>query len=607
MRIDPHSYADDRQPIVHELDWKASIDFERRVIGATAHLEFLHVGAGPLDLDTRDLKIEAVEDSRGAPLAYELGAPEPIYGQRLRVHLPPESDGIRIRYETSTHASALQWLTPAQTAGGKLPFLFSQCQAIHARSVVPLQDTPRRRIRYRAELEVPRAMRALMAAGFAAREEAGDRALERYEMPQPIPPYLLALAVGDLVSRDLAPRSRVWAEPKTIERAAYEFAEVDAMLVAAEKLFGPYDWDRFDFLVLPPSFPYGGMENPRLTFLTPTVLAGDRSLVDVLAHELAHSWAGNLVTNATAEHFWLNEGLTVYAERRIIEALHGADVGAISAALGWQSLEEAVDDFKERPELTRLRTHLQGIDPDEAYSTVPYEKGYLLFKALEDAAGRDVFDRFLREYLARFRFTSITTEEFADFVERSLPGALAKIEAGTYFEGEGIPSSAIRPKSDRLEAIENLGNRLPSEDQARRWIASEWQFWLNRLDRKVTLSECEQIDRRFSLTRSGNFEVLVSWLEPAIHAGYEPAISKAEALLGEVGRMKYLKPLYRALAGRNADRAREIFERNRAVYHPIAVQVVDALLKGAHERLAIELVLAPGKAAHPKRNSSADS
>ncbi len=581
MRIDPHSYTDDRQPVIASLDWKASIDFERRVLRASAELGFVRPGAGLLDLDTRDLTIQGVETAGGAPLEHELEGPEPIYGRRLRIRLPEAAAGVRIRYETSPQASALQWLTPAQTAGGRLPFLFSQCQAIHARSVVPLQDTPRRRIRYTAELEVPRAMRALMAAGFVSREERGDRAFERYAMPQPIPPYLLALAVGDLVSQDLAPRSRVWAEPQTIERAAYEFAEVDAMLLTAEKLFGPYDWDRFDFLVLPPSFPYGGMENPRLTFLTPTVLAGDRSLVDVLAHELAHSWAGNLVTNATAEHFWLNEGLTVYAERRIVEALRGREVAALSAALGWQSLEEAVHDFESCPGLTRLRTHLQGVDPDEAYSTIPYEKGYLLFAALEHAVGRERFDAFLREYLARFRFESITTEEFAEFVEGALPGALEKVHARAYFEGEGIPPEAIRPSSKRLDAIASIGEALPSQEQTRGWTASEWQFWLHRFGTKPEHSACEELDRRFALTRSGNFEVLASWLEPAIRAGYGPAISRAETLLGEVGRMKYLKPLYRALAARDAGLAREIFERNRARYHPIAVQVVEAVLREA--------------------------
>ena len=423
MRIDPHSYADDSQPTVQELEWKATVDFDHKTVRATATLKFTSPGSGPLDLDTRDLRIASIEDLTGRKLKYELAASEPVFGQKLRIQLPEASTGVRIQYETAQNASALQWLTPAQTSG-KQPFLFSQCQAIHARSIVPIQDTPRIRIRYRAELTVPKSMRGLMAAGFISREEKEDQAIERYEMPQAIPPYLLALAVGDLVSRDLAPRCRVWAEPALIEKAAHEFAEVDHMLTEAEKLFGHYDWDRFDFLVLPPSFPYGGMENPRLTFLTPTLLAGDRSLVDVLAHELAHSWAGNLVTNATAEHFWLNEGLTVYAERRILEALHGADVAAISAANGWESLEQAVKDFSEHPALTCLRTHLNGVDPDEAYSTVPYEKGYLLFRALEEAVGRTQFDAFIKRYLAHFRFKSITTEEFVEFTDRELPGAL---------------------------------------------------------------------------------------------------------------------------------------------------------------------------------------
>jgi leukotriene-A4 hydrolase len=581
MRIDPHSYADDLQPVASELDWRAEVDFERRVLRAVATLRFPAAGSGSLDLDTRDLKIDAVEDLDGRPLRHQLGAPDPVLGAKLHIELTNGAAGVRIRYETSPGASALQWLTPAQTAGGRLPFLFSQCQAIHARSVVPLQDTPRVRMRYRAELVVPREMRALMAAAFVTREEQDGRAIERYEMPQPIPPYLFALAVGELASRDLGPRSRVWAEPATVDKAAHEFADVDAMLRAAEGLFGPYDWDRFDFLVLPPSFPYGGMENPRLTFLTPTLLAGDRSLVGVLAHELAHSWAGNLVTNATAEHFWLNEGLTVYAERRILEALYGPDVAAIGAANGWHSLEEAIAQFRDRPQLTRLRTQLTGVDPDDAYSVVPYEKGYLLFRALEETLGRARFDGFLRKYLDRFRFRSITTEEFAAFAEREAPGALEKIDARAYFDGEGIPAGAVRPRSERLEAIAKLGQDLPSEEQARRWIPSEWQVWLARLPRPMPLERCEELDRRFRLTESGNFEVLVSWLEVALPSSYGPAFARAEQVLGRVGRMKYLKPLYTALADRDESRkwARELFEKNRAGYHPIAAQVVDAQLK----------------------------
>ena len=583
MRIDPHSYTDDSQPTVHELDWKATVDFEKHVICGTAKLRFTQPAkqAGPIDLDTRDLTLRKITDLKGAPLKFVLAAAptaaEEAFGQKLRIELPPEAEGVVIEYETSPNASGLQWLTPAQTAGGKYSFLFSQCQAIHARSLIPIQDTPRNRIRYHAELTVPRELRALMAAGFISREEHGSQAIERYEMPQPIPPYLLALAVGELVSRDLGPRSRVWSAPTWIDRSAYEFAEVDQMLTAAEHLFGPYDWERFDFLVLPPSFPYGGMENPRLTFLTPTLLAGDRSLVDVLAHELAHSWAGNLITNATAEHFWLNEGLTVYAERRIVEALHGKDVAAISAANGWKSLEEAIELFKDRPQLTCLRTHLTGVDPDDAYSVVPYEKGYLLFLALENALGRGSFDRFLKKYLAHFRFKSITTEEFVEFTRREAPGALEKIHAEKYLDGTGIPNTAIHPKSQRLDAIAALEDKLPSASQTKTWTAAEWQFWLGNLP-NLTQSRCQEIDPTFQLSKSGNYEILASWLKKAVPAAYPPALDRAEQILGQVGRMKYLKPLYRAIAKQDLKRATAIFERNRSGYHPIAVRMIAAIV-----------------------------
>jgi leukotriene-A4 hydrolase len=570
MRIDPHSYADDTQPTIHDLDWKASVDFERHVIEARASLRFLErtKANGPLDLDTRGLTIHKISDLANEHerrvLKFELGAMEEVLGQKLRIEVPAGCEGVVIDYETSPTASGLQWLPPAQTAGGKHPFLFSQCQPIHARSLIPIQDTPRNRISYRAELSVPRELRALMAAGFVSRDEHGKFARERYEMPQPIPPYLFALAVGELVSRDLAPRSRVWSEPTWIDRAAYEFADVDQMLSAAEQLFGPYD-------------PYGGMENPRLTFLTPTLLAGDRSLVDVLAHELAHSWAGNLITNATAEHFWLNEGLTVYAERRIVEALHGKDVAAISAANGWKSLEEAIEHFKDRPQLTCLHTHLDGVDPDDAYSVVPYEKGYLLFLAMENTLGRETFDRYLKKYLAHFRFKSITTEEFVEFTQSEAPGVLEKIHAEKYLDGTGIPESAIRPKSRRLDAIAALGEKVPTTSQAKSWTPAEWQFWLGHLS-QLTLDQCREIDSHFQLSKFGNYEVLVAWLEKAIPSGYSAALDRAEQVMGQVGRMKYLKPLYRAFAEQDSKRAIAIFEKNREGYHPIAARAIASIV-----------------------------
>ncbi|MGZ3428258.1 MAG: M1 family metallopeptidase, partial [Polyangia bacterium] len=535
-----------------------------------------------IDLDTRDLTIESVDDGAAA-LGWQLAPAEPILGARLRVELGGGTRRVRIRYRTSPDASALQWLTPAQTAGGVHPFLFSQCQAIHARSLVPLQDTPRVRITFDAELRVPPALRVLMAAADAGPSSTDSR----WTMPQPIPPYLLAFAVGDLVGRDVGPRSRVWAEPSVVDAAAWEFAEVDDMLTTAERLFGPYDWERFDILTMPPSFPYGGMENPRLTFLTPTLLAGDRSLVSVVAHELAHSWTGNLVSNASAEHFWLNEGFTVFAERRIVEALYGAETCALQAALGRRSLDEALVRFEARPELTRLRTRLDGVDPDEVFSEVPYEKGYLFLRALEEAAGREAFDRFLRAYVTEHRFGAIDSDDFARLCERVLPGALQKVDGAAWLDGPGLPANAPTLRARKLEAVERAaaasagGEPLPSADETGDWSPTEWELYLEALPRPF--ARCAELDERFALTEKGNYEVLVAWLLLAIESHFDVVLPRVEEVLGRVGRMKYLRPLYGAMIKRGGavrERAARLFAATRDGYHPIAKQVVEGLLAG---------------------------
>jgi len=582
-RRDPHSYADDTQVETAQLWLVARVDFAHEILHAEATLTFARPGGGRLDLDTRDLAIDAVEDLDGRALAFVLHPAEPVLGARLAIELAAGTAGVRICYRTSPGASALQWLAPGQTAGGRAPFLFSQCQAIHARSIVPLQDTPRLRIRYRAELTVPRGLTAVMAAAHRGRSEDGDVAIERFEMPQPIPPYLLAFAVGELASRDLSPRSRVWAEPAMLERAAYELADVEAMIEAAEALFGPYDWERFDVLVMPPSFPYGGMENPRLTFLTPTVIAGDRSLVNVLAHELAHSWTGNLVSNANAEHFWLNEGFTVYAERRILEVVYGAETAALHAALGRRALDEAIARFAAQPALTRLRTVLAGVDPDEAFSEVPYEKGCAFLCALEDHVGRAPFTRWLRGYIAAFRFQSITTDDFTAHLAAALPGALEAVGAARWLDGEGVPDAAPRPASQRLDAIERLGGALPDLATAAAWSATEWQLYLESVPTPASAEDCHTLDVRFELTRRTNYEVLVAWLVLALRSGYLEVVPRVEEVLGAVGRIKFLRPLYAALAADERTRplARRLFARLGAGYHPIARQVVEAALRGA--------------------------
>lgn len=581
MRRDPHSYNDDTQVETDSIALTARVDFAARVLHAEAELTFKQPGGGTLDLDTRDLHIDRISDSRGAALPFTLHPAEPFLGARLSIELPGGTRSIRIAYRTSPDASALQWLQPAQTMGGKHPYLFSQCQACHARSIIPLQDTPRLRIRYTAELTVPKALKVVMAAADRGRTEHGNSATEKWEMPQPIPPYLFAFAIGDLASRDLSPRCRVWAEPGQVEAAAYEFADVEAMIGAAESLFGPYDWERFDILTMPPSFPYGGMENPRLTFITPTVIAGDRSLVSVIAHELAHSWTGNLVTNANGEHFWLNEGFTMYAERRITEALEGADMASLSAALGRRELDESIARFHDRPQMTRLRVPMWGVDPDDAYSLVPYEKGYFFLSAIEAAVGRTAFEGWLKTYLRDFRFGAITTEDFEAHIEKGLPGALAKVDARTWIDGEGVPAAAVPPRSKRLDAIEALQGAAPPAEVGAAWNATEWNLYLETIARPASHGLLETLEARFKLTESNNYDVLVAWLTLCLQSGYQAVLSRVDQVLAAVGRMKYLRPLYTSLAKQPAtrDRARATYERLRAGYHPIARQMVESVLR----------------------------
>jgi leukotriene-A4 hydrolase len=582
-RLDPHSHHDADQAETESFDLRLRVDFERRWLEGEVTLRLSPSAAtrrgGAFDLDTRELAIESVA-SAGRALSFELGSSDAVLGERLRVSLPPDTQQLTIRYRTSARATALGWLAPEQTASKRHPYLFSQCQAIHARSIVPLQDTPRRRVTFTAALDVPAGLTSLMAARFVERQQGGNgRAIDRWEMPEAIPPYLLALAVGDIASRELSPRVRVWAEPENVDAAARELDAVEPMIEAAERLFGPYDWERFDLLVMPPSFPYGGMENPRLTFLTPTIIAGDRSLVNVVAHELSHSWTGNLVSNASAEHFWLNEGFTVYAERRIIEAIWGREESELHAAVGRKELLRVLDELASHPGLTRLRSHLQGIDPDHAFSIVPYEKGYLLLRAIEEAEGRQRWDRFLREYMRAYRFKALTTEEWLVFLERELPGAAARVDAAAYLHAPGLPANAPVPRSGRLDRVLALPPALPDEELGARLTPLEWRLYLDHMPRPTPAAACAELDARFGLSRSENAEILSGWLELALESRYAPAIPRACDFLGEVGRMKYLKPLYKALLAEPGTRAvaRDAYTRHQDGYHPIARHVVESL------------------------------
>ena len=544
-------------------------------------------------LDTRDLQIRKAESSAGdgswADAAYRLDPATPAFGSALRVTVPSNADRVRITYASSPSARGLQWLTPAQTSGKKHPFLFSQAQAIQARSFIPLQDTPAVRMTYDATIRVPKDLVAVMAAEMTPGETGSG--LFHFHMPQPIPSYLIAIAVGDLTFPPMSERTGVWAEPAVVASAAREFEDTEQMIKTTEALYGPYRWGRYDLLVLPPSFPFGGMENPRVTFATPTVIVGDKSLVALVAHELAHSWSGNLVTNATWSDFWLNEGFTTYLERRIVEVVYGGRLADMERIIGLRDLAQARADASVPKDRT-LQPELAGRDPDDAYSVVPYEQGALFLSFLEARFGRDTFDRFLRRWFDEHAFQSVTTAQFLAFLSKHLlsanPGVVTEAQIQEWLHTEGIPSFAVMPKSDALEKVEQArdawlagGSVEELAKTASAWSTQEWVHFIDSLPRKLDAVRLSSLDTRLKLTDSPNAEIAHVWFRLAIANRYTAAYPAMERYMVRIGRRKLIVPLYRDLATTTEGKsvATKIYARARDGYHPVAQGTVDALLK----------------------------
>jgi leukotriene-A4 hydrolase len=590
---DVHSYARPEEARVTHVALDLSPDFEASQLRGTARLRFERTAGDSIILDIDDLVIHRVASPAGEPLEYRIGDDDPILGQPLIVRLPPRHSEFFIEYETAPHASAVQWLQPSQTAGGQLPFLFTQGQAILTRSWVPTQDSPGIRQTYEATIRVPQGMRAVMSAELLTPDGEptnGGRTAYRFRLDQPVPPYLIALAVGDLAFREIGPRSGVWAEPGMVEAAADEFAEVEEMIDAAERLYGPYRWGRYDILVLPPSFPFGGMENPRLTFATPTILAGDRSLVSLIAHELAHSWSGNLVTNATWADFWLNEGFTTYIESRLMEELRGADYAAMLRQLGRQDLQATIDDLGASSPDTRLQLDLAGRDPDDGMTDIAYEKGAAFLQTVEAAVGRGRLDAFLRRYFDEHAFRPMTTERFLDYMNRNLfagdEQAAARVRAEEWVYQPGLPDNIPTIAAARFDAVDRQvealrGGTPPADLQTVDWSTHEWLRFLRALPDTMSAPRLRELDAAFDLTDSGNSEILFAWLRTAIRNRYEPAMPALERFLTSQGRRKYIAPLYQDLMNTSwgAGRAREIYGRARPSYHAVTRNTVDGIVR----------------------------
>jgi len=592
---DIHSFARPDEARVTHVDLDLRADFAAKTLSGTATLD---VEAGPgtdrLVLDTRDLTVHQVTDSAGRALRWEFGQADSVLGTPLTVDLPEGTRRVVVHYETSPGAAALQWLSPEQTAGKRHPYLFSQGQAILTRTWIPTQDSPGIRQSYSARIVVPAELKAVMSAEMLTPEgepAEGGRAF-RFRLDEPVPPYLIALGVGDLAFRSLGPRTGVYTEPSMLDRAAHELADVEKMVTAAEELYGPYRWGRYDLLVLPPSFPFGGMENPRLTFATPTILAGDRSLVSLVAHELAHSWSGNLVTNATWNDFWLNEGFTTYFENRIMEALYGKERAAMLANLGWQELQGEVENVggADSPD-SRLRLDLAGRDPDAGMTEIAYEKGATFLRTIEAAVGRERWDAYLRSYFDRHAFQPMTTEKFLEDLRANLirgdEALEQRLQIDRWVYEPGIPDNAAVAQSDAFTRVEAEAQRFASGTSAAQlrtqgWSTQEWQHFLGALPQKLTPAQLADLDGAFSLSNQGNSEILFGWLQIAVRNHYDPAVPSVERFLTGMGRRKFVAPLFTNLMQQGEwgqPIARRIYREARPLYHPVTTGTVDAIVK----------------------------
>lgn len=608
--FDNHSYSNVHQIRTKHLHLDIDVNFDNKTIYGVARHEMVNNGTDTAIFDIKGLKIQKITigKTNEKETSFMIGQwdKDSILGQPLLVKVNRTTKYVNIYYQTTDATEAIDWLNPELTAGKEFPFMYTQGEAILTRSWIPLQDSPANRLTYSAKVKVPKDLMAVMSAENPTRKN--DNGIYEFQMRQPIPCYLIAMAVGDLTYRKLGQTCGVYSEPQLIYQCVNEFGDLPKMIRAAEKLYGKYQWEQYDLIVLPYSFPFGGMENPRLTFVNPTLLAGDRSLVSVVAHELAHSWSGNLVTNSSWDDFWLNEGFTVYFENRIMESLYGKEISDLLALIEFQELQDEIKaiDAGDFPDDTKLKLSLAGRNPDDGMTDIAYTKGAFFLKTLEQAVGRDNFDVFLKSYFKHYAFKTINTETFVSYLNSNLLGPIGlEFNTDEWIYEKGIPDNCLKIVSPRFEQINLLADRFSAgEDIFKKeikwikikgrkrkkkqinqltrdkYIAQEWQLFIRRLPKKIDPELMRNLDKNLNFKNWGNAEIMNEWYILGINSGYEDIRPNMEKFLMKVGRRKYIAPIYQELAKtpENLKWAREVFKDAKNNYHYISRTTVQELL-----------------------------
>ncbi len=584
---DPHSFARTNGATVKHLELDLEVNFAKHILNGWAEWHINPNESDTLVLDTRDLKINAVYlNNDSNPSAFTIGKNDPVLGEALIIPIDEHTQKVKIVYQTSAQAAALQWLNPSQTKGKQLPFLYTQSQAILARSWLPCMDSPGIKFTYNAKIKVPANLMALMSAENDT--TLHPNGVYHFSMPYSIPSYLMALTVGNLQYKYLGKNCGVYSEPETIKEAAFEFVDIEKMINAASSLYGPYAWGKYDVVVMPPSFPFGGMENPRLTFATPTIITHDRSLVALIAHELAHSWSGNLVTNKTWDDFWLNEGFTVYFENRIMEALYGKEYADMHEVIGYGELKKTLHEMGESNPNTALKQNLKGMDPDDAVNDIAYEKGRFFLLHIERTVGRYKWDAFLKEYFEHYRFQSISTEDFLQFLDEKIirgnKELALKINAKEWINTPGLPANFPSISSNLLDEAKQLAvtfseGKSTDIGSTANWHTFQWLHFLRSLPKKLTPVQLASLDHSFHFTNSNNAEILCDWFQLAIQNNYKEAYPAMENFLNTVGRRKFIQPLYALMkATGQTETALKIYKNAKLGYHQVSSHTIDQIL-----------------------------